>query len=141
MDDDLQLELRSDPRLLGCVRSLVRAWLEARGVAAETAEELVLAVDEGCANAIRHSYGGECDHSVQLTLTAAPGLLEVRLCDQGEPCPPTVFEPRPLDRPDPEHLRPGGLGVQLMQRTFDEVVFCPGREAGNCVILRKRIEG
>jgi hypothetical protein len=29
--------------------------------------------------------------------------------------------------------------VQLMHRTFDEVVFCPEGETGNCVILRTRI--
>lgn len=139
MDDDLRLEVRSDPRLLGCVRSLVRAWLEARGVGAEKVEELVLAIDEGCANAIRHSYRGDCHRSLELVMRTDAGVLEVRLSDHGLPCPPSVFEQRPLEAPDPGELRPGGLGVQLMHRTFDEVVFRPGGETGNCVILRTRI--
>ena len=50
------------------------------------------------------------------------------------------LEARCLEAPDPDQLQPGGLGVQLMHRAFDEVLFCPGREAGNCVILRARIE-
>ncbi|MCU0234128.1 MAG: ATP-binding protein [Thermoanaerobaculales bacterium] len=140
MSEELRLELRSEPRLLACVRVLVRAWLETSGVGGERAEGMVLAVDEACSNAIRHSYGGRCDGVVRLAMTSGAGLIEVRLCDDGAPCPSAGLEARPLEPPDPDHLRPGGLGVQLMHRAFDEVLFCPGREAGNCVILRARIE-
>jgi serine/threonine-protein kinase RsbW len=138
MDEELRLELRSEPRLLACVRVLVRAWLEASGLAGERVEDMVLAVDEACSNAIRHSYGGRCDGVVRLALTASADLLEVRLCDDGAPCPSAGLEARRLEAPDPDELRPGGLGVQLMHRAFDEVRFCPGRKTGNCVILRAR---
>ena len=141
MDSDLRLEFCSDPRLLVCVRSAVRAWLEARGCAADVLEDLVLAIDEACSNAIRHSYRGSSEHVVKLDLVVGPEFLEVRLCDEGVPCPSAGLEPRDLEVPDAETVRPGGLGVQLMHRAFDEVEFCPGRETGNCVILRKRREG
>jgi len=138
MDSDLRLEFCSDPRLLVCVRSTVKSWLEARGCAADTLHELVLAIDEACSNAIRHSYGGSREHVVRLDLVVSPEFLEVRLCDEGVPCPSAGLERRDIEAPDPETVRPGGLGVQLMHRAFDEVEFCPGRETGNCVILRKR---
>jgi len=138
MADDFRLEVRSDPRLLRCIRCLVRGWLEACELERDATDEMVLAIDEACSNAIRHSYGGQCDRFVELTLRADEAGVEVRLCDQGEPCPPENRERRVLEAPDPDQLTPGGLGVQLMHRAFDEVEFCPGRTTGNCVIMRRR---
>ncbi len=138
MADDFRLEVRSDPRFLRCIRSLVRGWVEVCEVSSDATDEIVLAIDEACSNAIRHSYGGRCDRFVELTLRADDEWIEVRLCDQGEPCPPEHHERRVLEPPDPERLVPGGLGVQLIHRAFDDVTFCPGATAGNCVILRRR---
>jgi len=140
MADDIRLEVRSDPRFLRCIRSLVRGWVEGCELSRDATDEVVLAIDEACSNAIRHSYGGRCDRFVELTLRADDEWLEVRLCDQGEPCPPEHRERRVLEPPDPEHLVPGGLGVQLIHLAFDEVEFCPGATSGNCVILRRRRE-
>lgn len=137
MADDFRLEARSDPRLLRCVRNLVRGWLEACELERDAIDEIVLAIDEACSNAIRHSYGGECDRFVELTLRSDDLGVEVRLCDQGKPCPPENRERRSLEIPDPDRLEPGGLGVQLMHRAFDEVEFCPDRTTGNCVIMRR----
>ena len=138
MVDDFRLEVRSDPRFLRCIRTLVRGWLEACSMERDATDEMVLAIDEACANAIRHSYGGECDRFVELTLRSDDHEVEVRLCDQGEPCPPENRQRRSLGTPDPDRLEPGGLGVQLMHRAFDEIDFCPDRKMGNCVIMRRR---
>ena len=137
MADDIRLEVRSDPRFLRCIRSLVRGWFEAFDFSIDAIDEMVLAIDEACSNAIRHSYGGRCDRFVELTLRADDEYLEVRLCDQGEPCPPEFRERRTLTPPDPDRLEPGGLGVQLMHQVFDEVEFCRGKTTGNCVTLRR----
>ena len=140
MDNDLHLEVRSDPRLLGAVRQMVRAWVESCELSSESAHELVLAIDEACSNAFRHAYHGRCDRSVELTLRADPEYLEVRLCDQGDPCPPEKLQRRELDPSDPEQLEPGGLGIHLMHQVFDEVDFCPGVESGNCIVMRRKRE-
>lgn len=138
MVDDIRIEVRSDPRLLKCIRNLVRGWVEACEVARDAADEMVLAIDEACSNAIRHSYGGKCDRIVELTMRADDEYLEIRLCDQGEPCPPERRKRRILEAPDPDSLKPGGLGVQLMHSAFDEVEFSPDRTEGNCIIMRRR---
>ena len=138
MDDDLRLELRSDPRLLGSVRDLVRGWVQCCDLGPEVADELVLAIDEACANAIRHSYEGRSDRTVELTLRSDDQYLEVRLCDQGLPCSPERVERRELETPKVEEMKPGGLGVQLIHQVFDDVEFRPGVEAGNCVVMRRK---
>ncbi len=135
---DIRLEVRSDPRLLGSVRGLVRGWVSGFDVDTEIADEVVLAIDEACSNAIRHSYGGRCDATVELTLRATPAYLEFEVSDRGSPCPPERFERRTLHPPTPAEVRPGGLGVQLMHQVFDEVEFSCGDDSGNRVVLRLR---
>jgi len=66
--NDVRLIVRSDPRFLGSIRSLVRAWLEACEVAEDVVDTVVLAIDEACANAIRHAYEGRCDETLEVRL-------------------------------------------------------------------------
>lgn len=134
--NDIRLEVRSDPRLLASVRGLVREWLEGHGVAAERVDQLVLAVDEACANAIRHAYQGRSDMTVELSLHANADELRVEVCDRGVTAPVERVGQRPLAPPHPDELCPGGLGVQLIHQAFDEVRFGPGSPCGNQVTMR-----
>jgi anti-sigma regulatory factor (Ser/Thr protein kinase) len=112
--------------------------MEILGLAEDRRDEVVLAVDEAMANAIRHAYQGRCDESVELVMTASPEWLEISVSDQGVPCPAECVERRPLAPPGPDELRPGGLGVKLIHEVFDDVRFCPGEDRGNCVTMRLR---
>ncbi len=135
--DDIRMNLVSDPRLLNAVRGLVRGYLATAGITGEKADAVVLAVDEACANSIRHSYGGCCDRRVYLALRREPDWIVIELSDDGVPldldrCRKNEFPPAP----DKRMVRPGGLGVQLMHRIFDEVIFEPGQKCGNRVTMR-----
>lgn len=132
----LRLEVSSNPRLLGVIRGVVQVWLELVGLAADRRHEVILAIDEACANCIRHAYEGRIDESVELVMSASPEWLEITVSDQGRPCRPECVEYRPLVAPAPNEVEPGGLGVRLMYEVFDEVAFCPGTTRGNCVTMR-----
>jgi anti-sigma regulatory factor (Ser/Thr protein kinase) len=138
---DIRLEVRSDPRLLASVRGLVREWLASHEVAPQRVDELVLAVDEACANAIRHAYHGRSDELVELHLRATADELMVEVCDRGVTAPPERVDRRVLLPPRPEEVCPGGLGVQLIHQAFDEVRFCPGSPCGNRVTMRLSRKG
>ena len=141
MDKALRLTVRSDPKLLSSIRSLVRGWVESWDIDQKTADDVVLAIDEACTNAIRHAYEGRYDGSVELTLHAEADHFEFRVSDQGLPCPPECAERRPLHPPEIDDLQPGGLGIQLIHKVFDEVNFCPGVSGGNCITMKlKRSE-
>ena len=135
---DLRLTVRSDPKLLGSIRGLVRGWVETWDVEEKKAGDVVLAVDEACTNAIRHAYEGRKDGSVELTLHAGPDFLEFQVSDHGVSCPPECVERRSLVPPDVDDLKPGGLGIQLIHEVFDDVDFCSGVEGGNCVTMKLR---
>lgn len=138
MRSDIQLGLLSDPALLGSVRALIRAYLACRGFDKERTQEVVLAVDEACANAIRHSYEGKPNGMVSLDMRSNDKWVELHLEDAGIPAPPEHLERKKLETPTIEEATPGGLGVQLMYQVFDEVRFQPGEKQGNCVIMRIR---
>ena len=136
MDRDLRLTVRSDPKLLGSIRSLVRSWVDAWEMDEKTVDRVVLAIDEACTNAIRHAYEGRCDGTVELTLHAGEEYLEFQVSDTGLSCPSVCTERRPLEKPEVDDLRPGGLGIQLIHEVFDEVEFFPGESGGNCVTMK-----
>ncbi len=134
--DDLRLELRSDPRLLRSVRGLVRAWVDGMDLTPENKDEVVLAINEACANAMRHSYQGCCDRVVGLKLRTAANYFECELVDQGRPAARDRIGQQPLLAPHPDEVEPGGLGLKLMYEVFDEVEFSPGKRRGNRVLMR-----
>jgi len=135
---DLRLTTCSDPRLLGVIRGVLQTWLEILGLEKDRRSEIVLAVDEACANAIRHAYGGRVDGEVELVLGASDEWIEITVNDQGKPCPAECAQFKPIIRPDADAVEPGGLGVKLIHQVFDQVRFCPGTSHGNCVTMRLR---
>jgi anti-sigma regulatory factor (Ser/Thr protein kinase) len=135
---DIAIEVRSEPQLLQSIRNLIRGYVMSFGIARERVDEIVLAVDEACCNSIRHSYRGDNSKRLYLTLTSAPGMLEVELRDEGVPAPADRIARRELEPPNLDDLTPGGLGVPLIYKVFDEVEFIPGERQGNRVIMRVR---
>jgi len=133
---DIEICLRSDPRLLHSVRGLVWRYVRGFGLDDDRTDEVVLAVDEACTNAMRHSYHNRDGYPVWLTLRATDELIEIELRDEGDPAPEECLTRKELQPPDPLELRPGGLGVQLIYRVFDEVAFVPGSPRGNRVTMR-----
>lgn len=135
--EELRIEVLSHPKFLRPVRGVVRSYLETYSLPQERIGEVVLAVDEACANAIRHSYAGETEHRVTLSFGADASWIEITLRDEGAPAPIESVQ-RKVGTQEPCELKPGGVGVQIMYAVFDEVEFCPGQERGNCVTMRLR---
>jgi anti-sigma regulatory factor (Ser/Thr protein kinase) len=116
---------------------MIRSYAATLGFTADKVDEIVLAVDEACANVIRHSYGGAEDGIIALTLRSEGETFELDLSDAGTPAPAERVAQRPLESPeDIDQLRPGGLGVQLIYSVFDEVLYEPGTTQGNRVRMR-----
>ena len=78
----------------------------------------MLGVDEACTNVIRHAYQGAVGRPIQLHLEADELELRFRLRDFAGPLEADKLQGRNLDE-----VRPGGLGLHLMKRVFDQVEF------------------
>ncbi len=136
MHKDVCIEIRSDPALLRLARGIVRGYLDACLLSSDKIMEVVLAVDEACTNAMRHSYGGACEGRLKLSLGPYRDGIEIVLQDKGAPAPADKVCRKAVVTPDIESLKPGGLGVGILYEVFDEVVFVPGAERGNRVRMR-----
>lgn len=133
--DQVTISLRSDPRCLCLVRALVRSFGEAAGFDESRTHAIVLAVDEGCANIIRHSYAGRDDGAVEITCGIAERegvpTLFVLLRDQGlTPDPQRIHRGVQVDT-----SKPGGLGLHFMRGVMDSVEFRPDPAGGNLLEL------
>lgn len=136
--EDIRVELRADPRWLIAIRGLVRGYFERAGIAPDRADQAVLAVDEACTNAIRHSYANQPNGTILLSLHQDGEGVAVRLRDTGCTADPCKVGPRSAACSQVDSLEPGGLGVAFIRQAFDVVEYARGPAGGNCVTMRLR---
>ena len=116
----------ADPEQLVLIRRELAGWLAPLALSETETADVVLAVDEAAANAVRHAYGPEESGAVELTLWTEPGTLSIEVVDHGSWRPPAE---RPTE---------GGRGIPLMS-TMSEAVLIHYDERGSRVLLRHRI--
>ncbi|MDP7009437.1 MAG: ATP-binding protein [Phycisphaerales bacterium] len=102
---------------------------------------IALAVDEAMSNVHRHGYGGSHEEHVTVTITAmkamknAPFHISICLQDNATQIPLDEIRSRNLSE-----LKPGGLGVHLIQSIMDRAVWSHRPEGGMQLILEKSID-
>ena len=129
-DNEITLNMRANPEYLSVARAAVRAVTNAVGMDKETAEKITVAIVEAITNVIKHSYGGPCEKPVVMKLgkikcNQNTDALEIVIRDFGKQVDPEKIKSRDLD-----DVRPGGLGVHIMQSAMDQVEFTPAEECG-----------
>jgi anti-sigma regulatory factor (Ser/Thr protein kinase) len=117
--------LPADPGALSGLRAMVRAWLSTQGVPPETHDDIVLACDEACANAIEHAFGRGPGDAIRVDLRREDDDVVIAVTDVGtwRAGPPYV------DR---------GRGIEIMRAVMDDVDI-RSNDAGTVVTLRRRI--
>ena len=133
--ETFQIEVTSSPRLLQVVRAAVGQYGRLLDFTEEETHRLKAAVDEACANIIRHSYGGEAGQRIVITFILSDARLEILLRDFGRKPDPARLAPREADP-----SRPGGLGLPLIRSVMDEVEFDLSPERGTILRLVKHLK-
>ena len=134
MAAEVEITVASHPRWLSLIRRVVTEYAELKGLDAQSAREVVLAVDEASANVIKHTYQGQCKQRLTVSALYSDDAIEVEIHDNGEP-----FNPMSQPLPAPDELRAGGRGMFLMQTVMDEIEY-ERRDGKNCMRMRKRIK-
>ena len=124
-DGLLRLELLSDPEMLGVVRSGVMRFTEVMDFSEADCRGVTRVVDEALTNIVRHAYGGRPWQPIEMTcrrMQERTGKrqagLEIVLVDRGTPADRKKLCGRPLDE-----IRPGGLGIHLIQEGVDVMQY------------------
>ena len=125
----------SDHDQLRNIRDTIRAVLQKNNCPPPFIDDLVLAVNEACANIMQHAYKGKCTGEIILAILREQDEITVRLSDFDEPVDTSACKSRQLDE-----LRPGGLGVHFMNELMDDVRFLEtDAGVGNLLQMKKKI--
>ncbi|MFZ1995565.1 MAG: SpoIIE family protein phosphatase [Solirubrobacteraceae bacterium] len=123
IDDELDLHLSADPKILSDIRLVLRRWLRHHGADDAQTLEITLAVSEACTNAIEHAYSpGPAEFA--LRATAHEGRVTVVVTDAGR-----WRAPRGQDR---------GRGLTIIRAAMDDVEV-NSSEMGTEVVMHRRI--
>ena len=117
----------ADPKALGGLRDELRAWLRDAAVPRDVRDDVVLACNEACANAVEHA---------SLTVAGEPIAVRLRRADS------TLL----LEVADVGAWREGGAdgdrgrGLEIMRAVMDDVELTSS-PTGTVVRMRRRLDG
>jgi anti-sigma regulatory factor (Ser/Thr protein kinase) len=134
----MRLDIPARPDWFGPVRLLLLGLCRRLGFDDRDAGQIALAADEALCNIHRHGYEGDEDGRIEITLTVNgenERWLEIVMEDRGLQVDPKVIRSRPLDE-----VRPGGLGVHLIQSVMDASRWDQREGGGMRLTLMKRID-
>jgi PAS domain S-box-containing protein len=125
----LRFHLPLDSSRLLRARERLRDYLHRHRLSSAVVEDVVLAIDEACTNAVRHS--GSAD-GVEIALWFEGSDLAISVVDHGEGFDIARFDPEQV----PELMKDGGRGLFLMARAVDEMRL--SLDGGTQVRMRKQ---
>jgi serine/threonine-protein kinase RsbW len=109
---------------------------KALGLSEKSVFQINLALDELFTNIVSYGYSDEKTHRIKFELTTESGVVIIRIEDSGIPFDP-VKPPTSQAQPPVEDCEIGGLGLHLVKKMMDDVVYerCDGR---NITTLKKK---
>ena len=133
----LHATLADAPGELARAQQLLDEFAEANDLSADVLFALNVALDEITSNIITYAYADRADGEIRLRLSVGDGGVEMEIEDDGAPFDPLALPPPDLSAPLATR-KVGGLGVHLVRRLMNEVVYA--RVANhNRLILRKSL--
>ena len=127
-----KIEFASHPGNLCVMRQFVREFMEFCPFTESEKDLMVLGIDEACTNIIRYAYNHEETHLISMACEKRADGVQFRLRDYGAQIDPAKLQGRPLDA-----IQPGGLGLHLIRRAFDEVDYYLKRQGTELVLMKK----
>jgi serine/threonine-protein kinase RsbW len=132
MKDSVTITIPSHPKYLSIVRSVTGKIAQIYEITEPLTEDMKLAVDEACANVIKHAYRGDRTKKIVLKYKITKKSFNVIIEDSGIKAQADLIKGRSLD-----DIRPGGLGIHFIKRVFDVFQFDETKKKGNRLILIK----
>jgi anti-sigma regulatory factor (Ser/Thr protein kinase) len=137
-DKPIRMVIFSTPEHLPIVRAATERMCALIGFDADHVTRAVLSVDEAMTNIIRHAYAGADDQPIEVELTAVgtdpPEALRICIRDYGRTVDPDTIRSRDL-----ADVRPGGLGVHIMNECMDSLEYRQAEGGGTMLTMIKRL--
>jgi serine/threonine-protein kinase RsbW len=140
-NDSETLHVQAVTANLSTIREFVRSRIKGCGFTALEENNIVLAVDEACANLIQHAYKNDPSFSIDIAVHLEPRSVKVYISDTSAPFNPNSAELPDMRRYFAEH-RHHGLGILLMTKVMDMVEYVPagtGTPHNTLVLTKQRL--
>jgi anti-sigma regulatory factor (Ser/Thr protein kinase) len=130
----LQLQIPADARMLPRTRQAVAGYLEETVSAPEVVDDVILALDEACANVIRHAFPNGVEGAIRLLAEIDQESVTVMVEDDG-----VGFDPFQVDlRGNLEDT--SGRGLHLIRMLMTSVdVESPTETGGTRLKMQKHL--
>ena len=139
IDKPILINITSDPAQLPIVRAAAEKLCELLGATEEVTGQIVLSLDEALANIIKHAYDSQEDQPIEVELRTVgegePRTLQLRLRDYGRRVDPSKIRSREL-----HDVRPGGLGVHIINEYMDSIEYEPAEGGGTVLTMLKVLD-
>ncbi|MFG1808120.1 SpoIIE family protein phosphatase [Streptomyces sp. NPDC049040] len=123
----LEMSFAAESSQLAPVRTALRRWLERCELPPRTAQDVLVAAGEACANAVEHGHRNAPGGTIRLRAEASVDRLRLTVSDTGR-----------WKTPHPEANTHRGRGIFLMRAMMQQVTVTPG-PAGTTVDMQTRI--
>ena len=137
----VEIRIGANPEYLALTRMVAQKMSSLSGLSESDADNVTLAIEEALTNVIRHGYGGPCSEPIIVRICKTYSdcvqaeALEIEIRDFGKQVDPETIKSRDLD-----DVKPGGLGVHIIQSIMDDVTYSPMADGGMLLRMIKRIE-
>ena len=136
-----QLNLTSQSDNLELIREFVSKIATKTGFAELDINKIELAVDEACANVIKHAYPPNAlSKPIQIKIEVYPGKISIIVSDKGKGFDVKKVQALDMNKYLAE-MRIGGLGIYLIRNLMDEVEFKMDKGKKNEVRMIKYFPG
>jgi serine/threonine-protein kinase RsbW len=133
----LELELPADARLLPRTRKAVAGYLEEVGAQPEDRADVVLALDEACANVIRHAFPNGTVGTIRLRAEIGDDAITVQVEDDG-----VGFDALEATRREPDLEDTSGRGLHMIRTLMTTVQLeSPTETGGTRLRMQKLLHG
>ena len=131
----IHIKVASHPENLKQIREAITDVTSKAGFSKEIAGSIILAVDEACSNVIKHSC--QHDHTKEIILEIEPDkkCLTISIIDDG-----IKFDVDSVEARDINEVRPGGLGLYIMEQVMDKVEYSQTPDGLNKLKLTKNLK-
>lgn len=133
---NFSLKVYCEKTRLKDIREFVATKLQAYTYNDLEINQMVLAVDEVCANLIIHSNYCDANEAIHLKVIVEDGGVTFEITDEGQ-----KFNFNEYKEPSIQEVvtakKKGGIGLMLVKRIMDKVEFSSDNKKNKCVLFKK----
>jgi serine/threonine-protein kinase RsbW len=134
--EKVEVTIPSSTRHLHTMRLLTRNLAETLGFAERDCENAALAVEEALTNVIEHSYHGEASHKMQVIFELQQEKFVIRILHNGDQIQNHDLNIGKDFSDFYRQKKRGGLGILLIRKCMDEVVYKAGPKLNECCMVK-----